>query len=992
MALFFDVKTVFAEDDISMSFSSATISLDIAPGQFDSGYKDFSVSTTNSAGYTVTMSTVGPSSALTTTTVGNSSSIPTYTFPSGVDKMPASSAGYGYGYSIDDGAYYSPVPDPLIGDIRLFSESANGTYTYKLTFGVKPALDITADTYSNTFMITATINNAPACPPDHICYKGNGDDGTGTMPNQSASSNSSVMLTPPNFSRPGYGFAGWNTRADGTGTDYGAGETITTDDLSSLGLILYAKWIRSTTIMQNWTGCSSMSIGDVIALKDFRDDNSYAVAKLADGKCWMVENMRIDPSRAKISTANTNSPTNAFLEQAPSSASTNTMCTDDTAACVNIVSYNLNNMNRGLVPTPDVNTSAGSWYTYGGAYNWYTATAGNGTYDMASGSASGDICPAGWRLPTGNNGGDLQALNSAANSGNTRSDSKLRKYPLNFAYSGDYNGGTTTGRGFQGRFWSATANSIEKSYRGGYSSNTVTFINNTWNKWDGFSIRCIANNNNPSVTGNIHYEANGGTGSMPNTTNVDLYSTAAAANAFTHGDGLSFNGWNTKANGTGVAVADEDLVAEAAAAEQIGSGGTLTLYAMWGTFGHLTYDANGGSGAPNPVTKAGEDSWTFTVSGAILTKLDHTFLGWSTDPTATTADYAPGSTFTTTNPDNILYAVWKADECEAGQVCYQGNGADAGSSIKHSVSSGATIVLNSPNYSRNGYGFAGWNTAADGTGTDYGPNQSFTVGDVSQNGTVLYAKWIASAGNLQNWNGCSSMLVGDSTALTDVRDSNTYTVTKLQDNHCWMTENLRLIPSTANINTANTNSPTQDFIRGAPQSMSSTQMCKDNNSECIDKIVFDSNNLDRTLSASPNANNNISSWYSYGVLYNWYTATAGNGTYSVASGDASGDLCPAGWRLPTAGNNGEYKAMNAAVNGGSTSNSSGLMTFPANFIYSGDHNTNDDAGRGTYTRLWSSTASDANSTYRMGIQSNNVTPVRAWNKWTAFAVRCIAQT
>ncbi len=87
--VFFDVKTAFAEDDISMSFSSATISLDIAPGQFDSGHKDFSVSTTNSAGYTVTMSTVGPSSALTTTTVGNSSSIPTYTFPSGVDKMPA---------------------------------------------------------------------------------------------------------------------------------------------------------------------------------------------------------------------------------------------------------------------------------------------------------------------------------------------------------------------------------------------------------------------------------------------------------------------------------------------------------------------------------------------------------------------------------------------------------------------------------------------------------------------------------------------------------------------------------------------------------------------------------------------------------------------------------------------------------------------------------------------------------------------------------------
>ena len=69
---------------------------------------------------------------------------------------------------------------------------------------------------------------------DGICYDGNGDDGIGLMADQTAQAGDSVTLMAPNFSRAGYGFAGWNTRADGTGTNYGPNEVITMPDSGSL--------------------------------------------------------------------------------------------------------------------------------------------------------------------------------------------------------------------------------------------------------------------------------------------------------------------------------------------------------------------------------------------------------------------------------------------------------------------------------------------------------------------------------------------------------------------------------------------------------------------------------------------------------------------------------------------------------------------------------------------------------------------------------------
>lgn len=73
----------------------------------------------------------------------------------------------------------------------------------------------------------------------------------------------------------------------------------------------------------------------------------------------------------------------------------------------------------------------------------------------------------------------------------------------------------------------------------------------------------------------------------------------------------------------------------------------------------ISYDANGGSGAPESQTK--QFGATLTLSDIKPTRSGYIFQGWSTSPTATSATYAPGGKYTV-NTSATLYAVWEMDQ------------------------------------------------------------------------------------------------------------------------------------------------------------------------------------------------------------------------------------------------------------------------------------------------------------------------------------------
>lgn len=75
-------------------------------------------------------------------------------------------------------------------------------------------------------------------------------------------------------------------------------------------------------------------------------------------------------------------------------------------------------------------------------------------------------------------------------------------------------------------------------------------------------------------------------------------------------------------------------------------------------------------------------------------------------------------------------------------VTYNGNGNTGGSvptdNLAYQQNATVTVKDNAGSLVKTGYTFAGWNTAADGSGTSYNPAATFTMGSAN---VTLYAKW-----------------------------------------------------------------------------------------------------------------------------------------------------------------------------------------------------------------------------------------------------------
>ena len=360
---------------------------------------------------------------------------------------------------------------------------------------------------SDDYNKPVTPLTATDCPARNVCYAPNADDVEGSMSSIGSISGSPragkisisanyFTLIAPNYSRPGYGFAGWSTKWDAVSAYnnnetvyiYGPNEYITTTNLatnesitfSSQGLILYPVWIASAgnlqgTNGQGWTGCSSLTqaptntratLASMTALKDTRDNNVYAVARLADGKCWMVENLRLDAENTRGDTNKAkaqgygdatdsaqgdlgkfiglaDSENTNFSSTAPTivNNATNSLYSSDGSTEINIGSgsnpgyrmprYNNDNINRSLTASYN---GAGhyQWYSYGNYYTWSAAIADTAYYNQNNLSVTTtSICPAGWRLPEG---GQAYAAGDTGGVNVTNSPSTYRDF-YNLGYS-----------------------------------------------------------------------------------------------------------------------------------------------------------------------------------------------------------------------------------------------------------------------------------------------------------------------------------------------------------------------------------------------------------------------------------------------------------------------------------------------------------------------------------------------------------------------------
>ena len=471
----------------------------------------------------------------------------------------------------------------------------------------------------------------------------------------------------------------------------------------------------------------------------------------------------------------------------------------------------------------------------------------------------------------------------------------------------------------------------------------------------------------------------------------------------------NFLGWSTDPEATVPTYETEEKIAEFL---PISPNTPITLYAVWQKATTITFDNNGGVGEMNKQTIiAGKSANLFSNT---FTKDGYTFTGWNTRADGEGQEYLEGAEYIA-QADYAgyvtLYAQWK-ELCPANSICYRPNGANSTPTMSdQSASSNTETTLWASNYKydtnndrHNDYGFAGWSEDKDAATklvdndptnnpVVYGPNQTITTGDLSLEGMKLYAVWIAPEENttFQTFT-CPSntdMPIGTVIALRDNRDNEVYTVAKLADGNCWMTENLRL-DNNAAINSANTHSPISSFTA---LSSSSSSWCTQNTDACYNQSLLNTNNIASTVSEMTGKGANI---YSYSNYYNWYSATAGNGTRSVSSGTVSGDICPAGWHLPYGGDQTSEKGGNTSggfyyLNNRIGGDSNAWRSFPNNFVYSGYWYSSTAYDRGSFGYYWSSTAYGTSYAYSLYFGSSNVGPGTGdSSKNYGHSVRCVA--
>ena len=256
---------------------------------------------------------------------------------------------------------------------------------------------------------------------------------------------------------------------------------------------------------------------------------------------------------------------------------------------------------------------------------------------------------------------------------------------------------------------------------------------------------------NPTYT--VTYNGNGNTsGTVP--TDPGAYITGATVTTKTNSGtlvktGSTFAGWNTAADGTGTSYA--------ASATFTMSSANVTLYATWTanpTY-TVTYNGNGNTSGTVPTDPGayitGATVTTKTNSGTLV-KTASTFAGWNTAADGTGTAYAASATFIMGSANVTLYATWTANPTYT--VTYNGNGNTSGTvpSDPGAYVTGATVTTktNSGTLAKTGSTFAGWNTAADGTGTAYAASATFTMGSAN---VTLYATWTANPTYTVTYNG-----------------------------------------------------------------------------------------------------------------------------------------------------------------------------------------------------------------------------------------------
>ena len=630
----------------------------------------------------------------------------------------------------------------------------------------------------------------------------NANTGTGTAPASHTNIiyNQEITIAANTFTKTGYHFTGWNTKADGSGTPYNENQTAS-NLLTVAGTVtLYAQWAPNTyTLTYNY---------NYPAGYDARTEDKSATYDAA----WPTI---ADPTL-------TGYDFGGWYNEAA--------CT--TAAEI----------------TPNY-TIAGNKTVYA---KWtpktytvkFDANGGEGTktYDNVAYDSEWPAAPTAPELKRNGYafGGwftDADCTEAAVVTGQFKATGNVTVYakwtPITYTityqdshnkfdqFTQTYNIESTdvlasrseTGYDFAG--WHVKIADADSPWAGDYAqgaSVTGKYGNVTLeSKWTAHQYNIVYDANKPKDSKGV--ETAGSVANLPGPA-TKTYGTdfTVSTNSVTL-TGYTFNGYNTAANGTGTAYAKGSTMTTDHASE---TDATVTLYAQWvpNTY-TVTFNGNGsttgsmddqgftydvwqniatnqfgraytvtynhnytGSTDTSATATAAFNGWAESASGAKAydpgenvknlttsgtkelfanwtlgsvtletpAREGWTFGGWYTDADCTVSVGNGGASYTPT-ADITIYAKWTANEYT---VTYDANTTDttvAGIPADQTKTYATNLTLASGVPTRDGYTFLRWNTAADGNGTAYLPgavlSTDYATGAEDDDSVTLYAVWEA---------------------------------------------------------------------------------------------------------------------------------------------------------------------------------------------------------------------------------------------------------
>ncbi len=448
--------------------------------------------------------------------------------------------------------------------------------------------------------------------------------------------------------------------------------------------------------------------------------------------------------------------------------------------------------------------------------------------------------------------------------------------------------------------------------------------------------------------------------------------------------------------------------------------GRTTTYSSWYTQSytvsgdtvkfHFKSDGSGNYYGYYAIITGTSTTYNRSVSSgeyATPTGTNPVFHGWSTSQTTpggglpSDVEYVNESEVMANIPGDegetkTLYAVWQQGQAITFTMDSNVTKIDvldaSGATVGTITSSGQSLTLaQGDTYTIKPTHTTGYTTntitKTSGAGTISG--KQFTVGAGSATLSVTSRGPLSP---IQNFN-CSSLASGATEEVYDTRDNEVYLIGKLEDDKCWMLDNLRLDLTNSTILNGLTTSNTH-VNSASLTSLKSGNRSAGNQYASSGFVTWaQGDTVNAYNQAKANADYKDTTTTSYGsgsgkigVYYNYCAASAGSYCYDSNSGtgNASYDLCPAGWRMPTGSSSGEYQALYTTYSSDATSFRNALSTPLSGYFYDGSARS-----QGSYGRFWSSTYSGYYLMSHLYVGSSNVYPADDDNRDRGQSLRCL---